>query len=154
MAIFRHILVATDGTPHAMRAVHAGVELARSLGAEMTFVNCSVPFDAFAGDPLAMTHRDEYEAAVSHAAREALSAGVRKAREVGLAAARVHCYASQPYQGILDIAASRHCDAIVMAPYGRKGAAARLIGSQTHKVLTHTRLPVLVCLGEGPLRAG
>ena len=45
---------------------------------------------------------------------------------------------------IIDVAHERGCDLIVMASHGRRGISALLIGSETNKVLTHSKLPVLV----------
>jgi hypothetical protein len=51
----------------------------------------------------------------------------------------------QPYQAIITAAKDKDCDVIVMASHGRSGISALLLGSVTHKVLTHTKIPVLVC---------
>jgi len=50
----------------------------------------------------------------------------------------------QPYQAIIATAADRGCDLIVMASHGRSGLSAVVLGSVTNKVLTHTKIPVLV----------
>jgi len=50
-----------------------------------------------------------------------------------------------PYQAITATAADRGCDLIVMASHGRSGLSAVVLGSVTNKVLTHTKIPVLVC---------
>ena len=47
--------------------------------------------------------------------------------------------------GIIDTAKRKKCDVIVMASHGRSGLSALLLGSETTKVLTHCKLPVLVC---------
>jgi len=65
-------------------------------------------------------------------------------------AAGVVCEAIQveedhPYEGIIETAEKRGCDLIVMASLGRSGIAAIVLGSVTTKVLTHTKVPVLVC---------
>ena len=49
-----------------------------------------------------------------------------------------------PYRAIIDTANSKHCDLIVMASHGRHGIAAIVLGSETVKVLTHAKIPVLV----------
>jgi nucleotide-binding universal stress UspA family protein len=51
---------------------------------------------------------------------------------------------AQPYQAIIDTATKRRCDLIAMASHGRKGVKALILGSETNKVLTHSRIPVLV----------
>ena len=51
---------------------------------------------------------------------------------------------SAPHDAILRQAEASHCDLIVMASHGRKGMQAILLGSETAKVLVHSRIPVLV----------
>jgi nucleotide-binding universal stress UspA family protein len=53
--------------------------------------------------------------------------------------------ADQPWEGILKAARGKRCDLIVMASHGRRGIAGLLLGSETTKVLTHSKIPVLVC---------
>jgi len=50
----------------------------------------------------------------------------------------------QVYQAIIDAAVSRRCELIVMASHGRRGVSAVVLGSETVKVLTHSKIPVLV----------
>jgi nucleotide-binding universal stress UspA family protein len=49
-----------------------------------------------------------------------------------------------PYQAIIEAATERGCDLIFMASHGRHGISALLLGSETGKVLTHSKIPVLV----------
>jgi nucleotide-binding universal stress UspA family protein len=49
-----------------------------------------------------------------------------------------------PHEAIIENAGKRNCDLIVMASHGRRGLDAVLLGSETVKVLTHTKIPVLV----------
>jgi len=51
---------------------------------------------------------------------------------------------AQVYQAIIDAASARKCDLIVMASHGRRGVSAVVLGSETVKVLTHSKIPVLV----------
>jgi nucleotide-binding universal stress UspA family protein len=50
-----------------------------------------------------------------------------------------------PWRGIIRAAETKRCDVIVMASHGRRGLAGLLLGSETNKVLTHSKIPVLVC---------
>ena len=52
---------------------------------------------------------------------------------------------AQPWSAIINTARSRKCDLVVMASHGRRGLAGLLLGSETTKVLTHSKIPVLVC---------
>jgi nucleotide-binding universal stress UspA family protein len=57
----------------------------------------------------------------------------------------VHVVGDQPYKAIINTARKKRCDLIFMASHGWKGFAALVLGSETNKVLTHSRIPVLVC---------
>jgi len=67
-----------------------------------------------------------------------------KARSAGLEFNAVHSIAPVPWRAILAAAKKSKCDAIVMASHGRRGVSALLLGSETQKVLTHSKLPVIV----------
>jgi len=56
-----------------------------------------------------------------------------------------HVTADHPYEAIIDTATLKGCDLILMASHGRKGVAGLVLGSETHKVLIHSKIPVLVC---------
>ena len=56
----------------------------------------------------------------------------------------LHVEHEQIYQAIIDAAEARRCDLIVMASHGRRGVSAVVLGSETVKVLTHSKIPVLV----------
>ena len=144
--MYKHILVATDGSELSMKAVREGVALARGMKARLRFVTCSAPFNVVTMlEPLILARQDEYEAAARRTARERLDAAVAVAREAGVAAETEHSFADQPYQGILQAARDGDCDVIVMASHGRNTLDRLLLGSQTLKVLAHTKIPVLVC---------
>jgi nucleotide-binding universal stress UspA family protein len=67
------------------------------------------------------------------------------ARTAGVACEIVQVEQDHPYEAIIDTAQQRGCDLIVMASHGRSGITAIVLGSVTTKVLTHTKIPVLVC---------
>jgi nucleotide-binding universal stress UspA family protein len=86
----------------------------------------------------------EYRKATEQGARKALAAVEAEAKK-----ARVHCKsrfltAAQVYDGILRTARSARCDAVAMASHGRGGLAGVLLGSETTRVLAHSKVPVLV----------
>ena len=55
------------------------------------------------------------------------------------------------FEAILAAARDTNCDLIFMASHGRRGLAGLLIGSETQRVLTHSKLPVLVVPGQEAL---
>jgi nucleotide-binding universal stress UspA family protein len=67
----------------------------------------------------------------------------RSTEAAGVACEMVHVEHEHPYQAIIDTAGSKGCDLIVMASHGRHGISAIVLGSETVKVLTHSRIPVL-----------
>ncbi len=146
--MYKHILIATDGSELADRGLAHGLGLARALGAEVTIVTVT---DLWS--PLAMAseaHRgrkhpaEDYEASMAAAAREVLDAAERKAAAIGLAPATLHVADKHPAEGVIDTATGKGCDLIVMSSHGRRGAKRLMLGSQTAEVVTHTTIPVLV----------
>jgi len=68
-----------------------------------------------------------------------------KLARLGFVCDTVQVEEDHPYEAIIVTAEQRGCDLIVMASHGRSGIAAVVLGSVTTKVLTHTKIPVLVC---------
>lgn len=146
--MFKHILVPTDGSRLALKGAKAGVRLAMALKARVTAVYVIPPFMPIAyGDAAVYVPAlspEEYKKSAERAARRALGAVEAEAKK-----ARVRCKtrfvtAAQPYDGILRAARAAKCDAIAMASHGRGGLAGVLLGSETTRVLAHSKLPVLV----------
>jgi len=84
------------------------------------------------------------ERAKAHA-EKILNGVAEEARQAGVACETVQIEEDHPYEAIIETAKQRGCDLIVMASHGRSGIAAIVLGSVTTKVLTHTKIPVLVC---------
>jgi nucleotide-binding universal stress UspA family protein len=78
-------------------------------------------------------------------ARKALAVVEIESQTAGVESSTVYVTGEQPWQAIIRVARSKRCDAIVMASHGRRGLAGVLLGSETVKVLTHSKVPVLVC---------
>ena len=144
--MFKHILIPTDGSALSQHAVRAAVELAKLHGARLTGVHVIPDYHlliAYEGafDPVT-EERIEEEAKMR---AESYLAFVRKsAEDAGIACDTVCETSDHPYDAILKTADARKCDLIVMTSHGRKGLAAVLLGSETRKVLTLSRVPVLV----------
>ena len=49
-----------------------------------------------------------------------------------------------PAEALIETSQQQNCDCVFMASHGRKGLAAVLLGSETQKVLTHSKIPVMV----------
>jgi len=146
--MFKHILIPTDGSRLALKGAKAGIRLAKALKARVTAVYVIPPFMPIAyGDAAVYVPAlspQEYKKSAERAARRALGAVEAEAKK-----ARVRCQtrfvtAAQPYDGILRAARAAKCDAIAMASHGRGGLAGVLLGSETTRVLAHSKIPVLV----------
>lgn len=123
--MYRNILIATDGSELAGRAVTAGLGLAKALGARVF--------------PL-----DDYEKAAAENATRILASVAGEAKDAGVACETVHA-SDFPAEGIIATARDRHCDLIVMASHGRRGLSKVILGSQASRVLALSAVPVLIC---------
>ncbi len=144
--MFRHILIATDGSPVSEEAVRHGLALAGTLKSRATVLTVMPPFHVAAIEPAIVTaRREQYDQDLPSVAARRLAFPQEEARRSGVACETVHVIAEHPWAAIIETAAARGCDLIVMGSHGRKGISALVIGSETTKVLTHTKLPTLVC---------
>ena len=144
--MYKHILIATDGSELAGKAVAAGFELARQCGAQVTVVTVTEPWTAMVGgDAVFAFPIDEYAKAANEGAARILDAASELARKAEITCATVHVKDQYPPEAILDTANKIACDLIVMASHGRRGLGRLLLGSVAAKVLTHSTLPVLIC---------
>ena len=144
--MYKHILIATDGSELAGKAVAAGLELARHIGARVTVVTATEPWSAMMhGEPAALAFPiEEYEKSAAENARRILSAVEEAAKKQGVACETVHVN-DFPAEAITGTVKAKGCDLIVMASHGRRGLARVLLGSQAAAVLTQSTVPVLVC---------
>ena len=152
--MFQHMLVPTDGSAMSESAVERAVGFAKSSGAEITFFHAQESFyartdvalfgEGFAinpdlGESFAQANRERAETILKAATSHAEAAGVPCTSSTA-----VHPVI---YEAILAAASKHNCDLIFMASHGRRGLAGLLIGSETQRVLTHSKLPVLVFPG-------
>ena len=148
--MYKHILVPTDGSPLSLKAAKEASALAKTMKAKITTVYVSPLFYPRIGSE---TMRPRHMQALQEAHRKSSEAAAEVALgKVGATAAaskvpceKVHASDERPWEVIIKAAKARKCDLIVMASHGRKGLAGVLIGSETAKVLTHSKTPVLVC---------
>jgi nucleotide-binding universal stress UspA family protein len=143
--MYKHILLPTDGSELSAKAVRDGVQLAKEIGARVTAVHVTPPFYPSEMSPSSLTaHAQEHEAKSRESAKRALGAVEDAARAAGVPCATLHRVSDGPFEEIIQVAAESGCDLIFMASHGRRGVKALLLGSETNKVLTHSRIPVLV----------
>jgi len=146
--MFKHILIATDGSPLANKAVAHAVALAKSLKAKVTAVTVTEPWDALSMAALAESQvRNpvaDYEERMAAAANRILWAVSAAAKKQDVPCATLYVKERLPAEGIIETAQTQACDLIVMASHGRRGLARLLLGSQANKVVTLTPVPVLI----------
>lgn len=145
--MYKHILIPTDGSDLSAKAVESGTALASSLGARVTYLYVQPDFPlplAGEGAMLAPESREEFAQGTGEQAQRVLEAAQATAAAKGVSSAAVTEISDLPYEIIIATANREACDLVFMASHGRKGLAGLLIGSETHKVLSHCKVPVLV----------
>jgi len=144
--MYKHLLIATDGSELAGKAVATGLALAKVLGARVTAVTATEPWTAMSnGGAIAFDFPiEEYERSAAEEAKRILSSVLTQAQQVEVACETVHAR-DFPAEAIVATAKARGCDLIVMASHGRRGVALLLLGSQATSVVTQSPVPVLIC---------
>jgi nucleotide-binding universal stress UspA family protein len=145
--MYKNLLVATDGSKLSDKALAHAVALAQAVGANLTLFYAApdYPMPAYAdGVVYEPVTRKEYAKLAAEDAQKILDAGSAKASAAGVACKTAYAIAPAPWEAILAAAKKHKSDAIVMASHGRRGISAVLLGSETQKVLTHTKIPVIV----------
>jgi len=146
--MYRHILIATDGSERATKGVQQGLALAGSLQAKATVLTVSEPistgFDDALGWSAVATSLPDFQNARDEAARKVLDGVTALASAVGIAPQLLHVADRYAAEAIVDTAEQQGCDLIVMASHGRRALGRLLLGSQTSEVLARCGVPVLV----------
>jgi nucleotide-binding universal stress UspA family protein len=144
--MYKHILIPSDGSELSEKAVKQGLALAKSIGAKVTAITVSETFHTFSVDPVMVTDTPEqYQRDCEARAEKYLSVAKNAAKAAGVPYDGMHVMHDHPYEAIIKAAKDKGCDLIFMASHGRKGMSALVLGSETVKVLTHSRIPTLVC---------
>ena len=146
--MYRHILIPTDGSELARKAVDAGTDYARETGAKLTLFT-AVPEYVMPSEADMMARRPiksvpQFEEESKEAAELILAKAAASAKEANVTFDMDFAMSDRPYEAIIAAAKKHGCDAIFMASHGRKGLAEMWHGSQTHEVLTHSDIPTLV----------
>jgi nucleotide-binding universal stress UspA family protein len=144
--MYKHILIPTDGSATADKAVDAGFEFARETHAKVT-VFTAVPEYQLPTEAEMMARRavslDEHERRSQVKARKILDTAAARA-PAGVEVGTDYVQSDRPYSAIIEAAKRNGCDVIFIGSHGRKGLQELLHGSQTHDVLTHSDIPTLV----------
>jgi nucleotide-binding universal stress UspA family protein len=146
--LYKHILIPTDGSETAAKAIDAGIDFARESGARITFFTVvpeyPVPHvsELMAHKPV--TSLEEHDRRSAQKAREILAPALERARSCGIDFGSDYALSSRPADAIVYAARVHRCDAIYMATHGRSGLSRLLHGSETAKVLAASNIPTLV----------
>jgi nucleotide-binding universal stress UspA family protein len=146
--MYKHMLIATDGSELATKALEHGLALAKRENAQVTVVTVTEPWSPLdvahevrQGRPDPVGHFEEIAAA---AAKRILDGAAKRGNALGVTCNVVHVKDQHPAEGIVTVAKDTGCDLIVMASHGRRGMSRLLLGSQAHEVLTHCTVPALI----------
>lgn len=143
--MYQTILVPTDGSPLSDRAISAAVEFAKEYGGKVIGLSVAEPYPF---SPLSANtfsdERSEFEGRAREIAEGRVAKVSTAASVLGVPCETVVTQSFSPSGDIVAVAKCRACDVIFMASHGRKGINNLLIGSETHKVLADTDIPVMV----------
>lgn len=142
--MFKRILVPTDGSDITTKAVETSIALAKSLGAAIYTISVKEPFPYSAISEMQPTPPQEFFDAQERIANARIQGVVAMCSAAGVPCQAHTVEALHPWEAVIDHAKQMECDLLVMASHGRRGVAALLLGSETQKVLTHSKIPVLV----------
>jgi nucleotide-binding universal stress UspA family protein len=143
--MYKHLLIAVDGSELSDRSLGHGVRLAKALGAKVTVLHVTPPWSSIAAGEIAvMFPPEEYDANMARAASQLLARMSTAAEAEGVKVTTLSVTDPNPDTAILAAADNAGCDLIVMGSHGRRGIAGLLLGSVTARTLTHSKLPVLV----------
>lgn len=145
--MFKHLLVPTDGSLLSDAAVGRAVAFAKEAGARVTFFYAQPDFPMpiyGEGALIDPTTPEQFAKSAEQEARKILDKAKVAADDVGVVADIDTAVNEVPYEAIIDAADRHGCDLIFMASHGRRGIAGLLLGSETQKVLTHSKIPVLI----------
>jgi nucleotide-binding universal stress UspA family protein len=145
--MFKHILIPNDGSETAAKAIQAGVQLAKEMGAKVTGCHAQGPAPTYIhgeGSIASEEVRRELDLRARKYAENCVGEIANVARAAGVDFQPAVVKSRNPYEGIIEAATAAGCDAIVMASHGHRGVARLLLGSVTQEVLTHSAIPVLV----------
>lgn len=149
VTMFKHILLPVDGSAFGMGSVPYAVNLAKVIGARITAINVTAPYETVAvGELASFLAADDYTKRAAENASHALERVKRAGQEANVPVSGYQVQHAHPWEAIIQTAKEQGCDLILMASHGRRGLAGVLLGSETKKVLTHTTIPVLVWRGE------
>jgi len=146
--MYKHILIPTDGSKTAQKAIDGGIAFARESGARVTLFT-AVPEYRPPSEGEMLSHKkveslDHFEKRSRKEASALLGRVAGKAKRAGVRCGTDYAFSDNPWRAIIDAAKRNACDVIFIGSHGRRGLAALWYGSETKEVLTHSDIPTLV----------
>ncbi|WP_375599226.1 universal stress protein [Devosia sp. Naph2] len=147
--MYKNLLIATDGSDLGNKALDAALALARQNHATLTIVTATDPvatgigaggFGTIDAGPIVARLEEAYATEAANLLADAR----HRAQDAGITAETLHLPRHRPADGILETAAAKNCDLIVMGSHGRRGLNRLLLGSQAAEVLARAAIPVLI----------
>ena len=148
--MFKHMLVATDGSKLSEGAVAYAISMAAPVNARVTAIYVVQPVHAIMPAPVSNMISEDFATRIEEQAKAAMAFVEDTARRAGIAANLVTVRKEQPYRAIVETARSCRCDLIVMASHGHRPVSRLMLGSETQKVLAESDIPVLIYRSQAP----
>lgn len=142
--MFKHILIPTDGSEIAQRAIPVALEQAKLQGARITAVSVVDLYPYIGAIEVMPTGIEGWQEAIRGQADAAVQAVADAARAAGIECDTAVQEDTLAWRGTLTVAERQKADLIIMSSHGRGGISSALLGSQTARVLSHSKIPVLV----------
>lgn len=145
--MFKHILVPTDGSELSKNTIIKAIAFAKEIDAKVTFFCATLPFPPMYwgyGSIFDSHYVQKFSESENGVANEILDIAAKLAEGAGVKYCKIILSSAEPYLAIIEAADKNGCDLIFMASHGRNGIDALILGSETQKVLTHSKIPVLV----------
>jgi nucleotide-binding universal stress UspA family protein len=144
--MYKHLLIATDGSELAQKAVDQGIALAGAIGARVLIVHVTPPWTSLTVSEVAVVYPPEnYDRLAADHAQNILANAAMAAKAAGVECETIHATDAVPAAGILQAAQDRGLDLIVMSSHGRSGLKRVLLGSEANEVVSKSTVPVLIC---------
>ncbi len=152
--MYKHLLFPTDGSKVSLKALDSALSMARMFDAKVTVLTVTPPYppvyagDGFVFDPISTKEWKAINDKHAGTIRADINKRIVKRQGSNAFPVKLQFLSVadiQPHYAIIEAAKKQKCDLIVMASHGRRGLSALLLGSETTKVLTHSKIPVLVC---------
>jgi nucleotide-binding universal stress UspA family protein len=144
--MYKNILLPTDGSALSDVAIDSGLRFAKAVGAKVTglYVMLEREPESFEDYAPVAVKAPKLDEIAKQEAEQYLRIVADKARALGVPCDTRSMTHTSPHQAIIAMATQTGCDLIVMASHGRKGITGELVGSETARVITNCKIPVLV----------